>query len=692
MPMKFPWCALLLLVAACSPSAPPAPPAPAAATPVQPPGIPARTETVPTARDGANDASLWVNPADAAGSRVFGSGEAGGIEVYSLAGERIGAEPGLESTLVEVRDGFVLDGKSTVLVAADNRPDASLRLFAWDPRTGAFTAAGAEPVIPGFEINGLCLYRSPVTSKDYAFLVSESGFIQQWELYDNGKSRVGARLIRNFGTGFGSAHCTADDAGRALYVAEETTGIWRIAAEPETDPERKPIDMVQPFGQLGSEVKGLAVVRPAGGGAWLVASDAGDSAFTVYELDSGKYAGRFTIAEHGAIDGVDEAEGLHASAAQTAEFPQGVLLAADDDNGDEATNYKLVSWADVARALGLDAAATVGGDEGPKVANILATAETEPVDDSGDAADDPAIWVHPSNPAQSVIIGAQKQRGLYVYDLDGRTLQLVPDGKMNNVDLRYGFELGGRKIDVVAASNRSDNSISLYAFDGATRRLSKMLANVPVGLSDPYGLCMYRSAKSGRYYVFINDSDGRMQQWELADAGKDGIAATKAREFALDSQPEGCVADDETGQLYVGEEAVGIWKYSAEPDGGDQRTQVDSTGTGHLVADVEGMSLWYGAAGRGYLVVSCQGDNKYAVYRREGANEFAGYFQVVANPALGIDGASETDGLDVTSRPLGPRYPAGLFVAQDGRNVMPPEKQNFKLANWEDIAGALQLD
>ena len=66
------------------------------------------------------------------------------------------------------------------------------------------------------------------------------------------------------------------------------------------------------------------------------------------------------------------------------------------------------------------------------------------------------------------------------------------------------------------------------------------------------------------------------------------------------------------------------------------------------------MSLWRGAGGTGYLVVSNQGEDNYAVYRREGANEFVGKFHVVANEELGIDGASETDGLDVTSAALGP--------------------------------------
>jgi 3-phytase len=79
------------------------------------------------------------------------------------------------------------------------------------------------------------------------------------------------------------------------------------------------------------------------------------------------------------------------------------------------------------------------------------------------------------------------------------------------------------------------------------------------------------------------------------------------------------------------------------------------------------------------------------VYRREGDNSFIGLFAIVANDELGIDGASETDGLDVTSAPLGGGFPHGLLVAQDGRNITPAEKQNFKLIPWERVAAVLGL-
>ena len=84
---------------------------------------------------------------------------------------------------------------------------------------------------------------------------------------------------------------------------------------------------------------------------------------------------------------------------------------------------------------------------------VSALAETDPVAVGGDAADDPAIWLHPQRSQKSLIIATQKQGGLYVYDLDGNTLQWLPDGRFNNVDLRYNFLLAdGSRVDVLAAT------------------------------------------------------------------------------------------------------------------------------------------------------------------------------------------------------------------------------------------------
>jgi len=45
--------------------------------------------------------------------------------------------------------------------------------------------------------------------------------------------------------------------------------------------------------------------------------------------------------------------------------------------------------------------------------------------------------------------------------------------------------------------------------------------------------------------------------------------------------------------------------------------------------------------------------------------------------ARGIEGGQHTDGLDVTTTPLGPRFPEGILVVEDDHND--GHRQNFKL-------------
>ena len=46
----------------------------------------------------------------------------------------------------------------------------------------------------------------------------------------------------------------------------------------------------------------------------------------------------------------------------------------------------------------------------------------------------------------------------------------------------------------------------------------------------------------------------------------------------------------------------------------------------------------------------------------------------------------------MSSANLGPGLEHGAMVAQDGRNVLPVENQNYKIVPWSAIAEALGLE
>ena len=657
------------------------------------PDLFAAAETTPTLTDGANDPAILIDAGNPANSLVLGSGLAGGLEVYGLDGARVGVMPDRPISLVDVRYDFPFAEGRIGLIVAYDAATTELVAYRLDGASRALLQISSEPLLTETDVEGLCTYRSPLSGKFYAFAAG-GGTIQQWELRDNGGS-VAGRRIRTVPVGYGAGHCVADDRESTIYYSQESVGVWKMGAEPESDAEAELIDLGGRHGRYAGDVKGLAIVALQEGG-YLVVSDADASLLHVYDLASRDHLGAFRVGAGASIGAVDETEGLAATGmALSDRFGNGLLVLTDNDNGSENTNYKILSWSDVMTALDLPGAAASdpGTSIAPATPVVRPSIETDPVASHGDAADDPAIWVHPERPELSVVIGSDKQHGINVYDLDGSLLQSRADGRINNVDVRYGFSLGGGSVDIVTGSNRTSDSIDIYGIDPATRSLFDVAdRTIPTGMSDPYGLCMYRSPSSGLFYVFVNDTGGLVRQWLLKDAGNGRVGAEPVREFSVGSQTEGCVADDAGGHLYIGEENVAVWKYSAEPEGGEERTMVDSIDNGNLTGDIEGMALYHGPGMSGYLVVSDQGIDSFALYRREGGNEWLGRFRVIADETAGIDGVSETDGIDVTSANLGPAFPHGLFVAQDGRNITPAERQNFKLVPWERIAAVAGLE
>jgi 3-phytase len=213
-------------------------------------------------------------------------------------------------------------------------------------------------------------------------------------------------------------------------------------------------------------------------------------------------------------------------------------------------------------------------------------------------------------------------------------------------------------------------------------------ARLPTTLDEIYGACLYRTPQGG-LDAFVNDKDGRYLHYRITRAGG-RFGAELQRSWRLASQPEGCVADENSGRLFMGEEKRGVWVASA--DAARPATPRMALAVGGLLhADVEGMGLYHGAKGS-WLVVSSQGSDSYVVLDAAPPYRVRGAFRIGIDAALGIDGTSETDGLEVTSARLDGPYANGLLVVQDGHKRLPDGPQNFKLVAWDDVARALGLE
>jgi len=314
---------------------------------------------------------------------------------------------------------------------------------------------------------------------------------------------------------------------------------------------------------------------------------------------------------------------------------------------------------------------------------------TEPV--AGDS-DDPAIWIHPTDPAQSLILGTDKSGGLYTFDLAGRILaDRTKTGlsRPNNVDIAQGVMLDGKSIDLAIVSERDGGRVRLYrlpevtAVDGGG---IEVFADDPPEWRMPMGVAFYHRPSDGRLFAIVSrktgPATGYLWQYLVKGDGNSGVTLEKVRQFGAFSGGEGEIeaisVDAQAGYVYYSDEWAGVRKYAADPDTPDAGTELALFGTSGFKEDREGISIYKLDAHTGYILVSDQSANLFRVYPREGSAKGPhDHPEIAVIPVSTLD----SDGSEVTSTPLGPTFPHGLFVA------MSEEGKAFQLYRWEDLAG-----
>ncbi|MGX1185389.1 3-phytase [Pseudomonas sp. F-14 TE3623] len=547
-------------------------------------------------------------------------------------------------------------GQHVLVASLDNARQQAL-LVSLDPAKRSW---GQPVYLPtrDYPVNGLCLYRDEASNL-FLFLVGEEGKGEQWLVGNGVTLNPQPQRVRGLPLPPSAQFCQVDDGANQLVVNEENVGWWAYPAHAEADVTRTPVAMREPFGEIKQAAGAMALV-PGG----IVALDPKAAQLHLYQQQGERWTAQATLA----LPGLNEPENL--ALRPTAKGLQ--VLLRDDDDG--LLYQGELAWQATPVPLA------------PVLANVKAISQSDPVGRQGDAADDPAIWIHPQQAALSRVLGTNKKQGLMAYDLQGKLLQELPVGRLNNVDIRPNFKLGQQTVDLAVASNRDYNSLSLFSIDRTSGELREA-GEIPTPLKDIYGLCLFQPA-SGEIYAIANGKDGTFLQYRLS-APNGNVQGELVRQFKVNSQPEGCVADDQHQRLFLGEEDVGVWAVDARADQPATLSSVIKVGA-QLQADVEGLALYQSAA-QDYLVISSQGNDSYVVLDAEPPFASRGAFRVGLNAAAGIDGASETDGLEVTSANLGGPWSHGMLVVQDGRKRMPEQTQNFKFVPWAEVTKALKL-
>jgi 3-phytase len=359
----------------------------------------------------------------------------------------------------------------------------------------------------------------------------------------------------------------------------------------------------------------------------------------------------------------------------------------------------------VAAAL-LGLVALLGGCRGD-IAPAAATPTPLPVavrtEQAGEDADDPAIWVDHGSPAESRIFATNKAAApagaLVAYDLAGHVRQRISGlDRPNNVDVEYGFRLGGGAVDLAVLTERYQRRLRAFSVgaggvlaDVSSPQGLRVFDGEPGERGAPMGIALFRRPSDGVVFAFVSRKEspaaGTLWQYRLEDDGAGRVRAVKVRELGAvepGSEVEAIVVDDALGVVYYAEEPRAIHEWLADPDHAQAGGELSRLGEAGFRGDREGLAIYGRPDGTGLLLAADQlpAVSRYLAFRRDGRSGAPHDHSALATVLEG--GADATDGLDATSEPLGPAFPHGLLVAMNSAG------RNFFLYRPEDLGLAVK--
>lgn len=307
--------------------------------------------------------------------------------------------------------------------------------------------------------------------------------------------------------------------------------------------------------------------------------------------------------------------------------------------------------------------------------------------------DDPAIWIHPTDPSSSLIIGTDKNEdgGLFVFDLNGKILpKKTVSGlkRPNNVDLLQGVVLGADTLDIAVTGERMSHNMRVFSLPDMKALdnggIPMFEGETEIEHRDLMGVALYHRKSDGKVFAIMGRKTGPsgsyLWQYELS-ADKNGVVSAqvvrKFGEFSGIKEIEAIAVDAEMGYVYYSDENVGVRKYYADPEKGNDELAL--FGENDFADDHEGISVYKTGESTGFIIVSDQQANAFNIYRREGDTGNPHLHTLLKKVYVST---MESDGSEVTSLPLGVHYPKGLFVAMS-------DDKTFQYYRVEDILGDL---
>ncbi|GAB2632420.1 phytase [Belliella aquatica] len=306
-------------------------------------------------------------------------------------------------------------------------------------------------------------------------------------------------------------------------------------------------------------------------------------------------------------------------------------------------------------------------------------------------SDDPAIWINPTDPSKSLIIGTDKDidGALYVFNLEGKTIDSLVVRNLkrpNNVDVGYGFQVGDQKVDFAVTGERFTSKLRFYSLPDMKEivegGIEIYLGETGEEYRDLMGVAVYHNPTSGKHYVIAGRKNGPtdgtyLWQYEMISS-PEGLKLELVRKFGQYSgkkEIEAIAVDHQLGYIYYSDEGVGVRKYYADPEKGNEELALFAQEG--FTQDHEGISIYQLDEKTGYILVSDQEVNQFHVFPREGNSSNPHQHELIT---IIKTSSLSSDGSEVTSVPLNETFKKGLFVAMS-------DDKTFQLYRWEDLAG-----
>lgn len=311
--------------------------------------------------------------------------------------------------------------------------------------------------------------------------------------------------------------------------------------------------------------------------------------------------------------------------------------------------------------------------------NVLYTAST------------PALWINPTNPEQSLILGTDSDTngGLYAFGLQGKVQKehcVIPLKQPHSVDVAYGFALGDSTVDIAVVTEATTQRLRAFRLpdmkpiDGGG--IAVFEGETGEGFREPGAVALYKQPSTGKLYAFVARKNGPTDGgfvWQYLLENESGtLGASVVRKFGIYGGEKGVFAiavDPALGYVYYTDAGIGVRKYYADPEkGNDELALFANT---DFTENQSGVAIYPASDNTGYILVTDQQANRLHIFSREGTAGNPHQHTLIKSVNIAT---LESTGSTVSTVPLNPTFKSGLFATGS-------LDRTFHLYRWEDVAG-----